>query len=141
MKKDRKIRRLLRNSEDWDYMFFYKLQLYKLEQMYNYFKQSKYIDTTIICRDIKWCINILHKFINDESNDNVNIRNYKRFNNIVKIVNTLTPNDKFKYTNSKGEEVIINLDREKLIKQELYIEKLFNLYHLIIYYKSRTWWD
>ena len=140
--KDKKIRRLLRKNYDWDYMFFYKIQLYKLEQMYNYFKQNKYIDGSIICRDINICINLLNKFINGEISKYINTRNYKRFN-LSKYEQELLfkTEDSFEYINSKKEIISVKINPSLFVKEELYRDKILHLYNLILYYKSQSWAD
>ena len=140
--KDRKIRRLLRKNYDWDYMFFYKIQLYKLEQMYNYFKLNKYIDCSIICRDINICINLLNKFINGEISKYINVRNYKRFN-LSKYEQELLfkTENSFEYINSKKEIISVRINPSLFVKEELYRNKILHLYNLILYYKSQSWAD
>ena len=138
----RKIGRILRKDKSWDYMFFYKLQLYKLEDMYNYFKQNKYTDNTIICRDIKICINLLNRFINYKNPKNLNIRNYKRFKLTDYIEEALfKESDTFTYLNSKGESISVNFCPKQFAVEELYLEKVLHLYHLILTYRSQTWSD
>lgn len=140
--KDRKLRRFLRKNYDWDYMFFYKIQLYKLEQMYKYFKQNKYIDCSIICRDINICINLLNRFINGEIAKYINIRNYKRFNIDKWTQESLfKTEDYFKYRTFKNETISVKINPSLYAKEELYRDKLLHLYNLIIYYKSQSWTD
>lgn len=138
----RKIGRILRKDKSWDYMFFYKLQLYKLEEMYNYFKQNKYTDNTIICRDIKICISLLKKFIYNDEPKYLNIRNYNRFNIEEYTKEALfKESDDFTYYNIKGESVTVKFCPKLFAVYDLYIEKILHLYHLILLYRSQTWSD
>lgn len=147
MRKDRRIRRLLRHNYDWDYYFFLEIQRIKLKQMYEYFKQNKYSDNTFVCRDIRICLKLLDLYANpkDENILAVNIKNHKRFK-LAKMIE-----EDLQRQNNPFETVEFSVKNKEIFKkqvnfhfyakEDLYKQKLLHLYFLIQNYRIETWWD
>lgn len=115
-------KRILRKKNfDFDYSYLLILEQRKLKRMLKYFKKHNYVDTTFIIRDISICINLLNIINSNSYTKKVNLRNCKRFNIPVNLIN----NELFK----------------DYICEELAVQKAFYLYNLIRQYRMQTWWD
>lgn len=122
MKKNyRSWRKLFRKDYDFDFAFMLYIEKRKLQNMMKYFIKSNYTENNdIIVRDLKLCIYLLNIILNDDYTHYINLKNGSRFFNKFKLefINTYP---EYKYT--------------------LGCAKAWHLYHLIRYYRMKTWWD
>lgn len=121
----------------YDYHYFYEIQLYKLIEMKNYFKDSKYTyRNKDIEREIKLAISLLNLFLyekNDKYPDGISDYDYK------------TKELNFKpYLNKRNLYRFISEIKNinKWPEDELYKLKVIYMYHKLCLYKAHNnWWD
>lgn len=121
----------------FDYAYFYRLQLAKLNEMLQYFKTSELTDRKDdIVKSIQLAINLLSVYV-DDKNDTYpdGISKYDFQNKTLTVIPYLNKRNIERFAN--GQQHL-----EKWPDDELYKLKAISIYHRLCLYKASTeWWD
>ena len=126
------------NDRQWDYTFFYRLELKKVQKMIEWWSNGDNVTSEkSVLRDLRICEYLL-KVLSEEVDH-------------MEIISTHPIQYKFtRYINLKNIGRFIPADQSDLIKewsksqwlkQDMYILKCKNLYYTIRNYRMGIWWD
>ena len=126
------------NDRQWDYTFFYRLELKKVQKMIKWWSNGDNVTSEkSVLRDLRICEYLL-KVLSEEVDH-------------MEIISTHPIQYKFtRYINLKNIGRFIPADQSDLIKewsksqwlkQDMYILKCKNLYYTIRNYRMGIWWD
>lgn len=126
------------NDRQWDYTFFYRLELKKVQKMIEWWSNGDNVTSEkSVLRDLRICEYLL-KVLSEEVDH-------------MEIISTHPIQYKFtRYINLKNISRFIPADQSDLIKewsksqwlkQDMYILKCKNLYYTIRNYRMGIWWD
>ena len=126
------------NDRQWDYTFFYRLELKKVQKMIKWWSNGDNVTSEkSVLRDLRICEYLL-KVLSEEVDH-------------MEIISTHPIQYKFtRYINLKNISRFIPADQSDLIKewsksqwlkQDMYILKCKNLYYTIRNYRMGIWWD
>ena len=126
------------NDRQWDYGFFYRLELKKVQKMIKWWSSGDNVTSEkSVLRDLRICEYLL-KVLSEEVDN-------------MELVSTHPIQYKFtRYINLKNISRFIPADQSDLIKewsksqwlkQDMYILKCKNLYYTIRNYRMGIWWD
>ena len=126
------------NDRQWDYTFFYRLELKKVQKMIKWWSSSDNVTSEkSVLRDLRICEYLL-KVLSEEIDN-------------MEMISTHPIQYKFtRYINLKNISRFIPADQSDLIKewsksqwlkQDMYILKCKNLYYTIRNYRMGIWWD
>ena len=136
-------------SDNFDYCFLLRLEQLKMKEMVDYFKKVRWIDTSAILRELKWCISLID-IITEEtpitSFDVIPDEEYEKLKeydkaSTWKIFGKNYKTTLLKHVNTKNAHRFTDEDWIDRYPDELYKLKAINLYHKIRTYKMETWWD
>lgn len=135
---------LARRDFDWDYAYMLEMERAKLEYMAKYFTESRIAEHDwAVARDAKICIRLIDIIIGNDSSYVVKDNEKKPFMewDLVEI----------KKVNLKNAERFLSKERidryrdhprmKVYFKDDLRIEKAWNLYCKIREYNMRSWWN
>ena len=155
LKRSCKYFKIMWSNQPYDYSYLLELEREKLKDMYKYFSNANIIeDEWIRARDCKLAIALLDIILEDDSSYDVYlpkfgdfiegkhniryvIRKYVNDSNINRFMNRDICK-KYRIASSKKNE---NDNLPIIIRDELRIEKAWNLYCKLREYRLRTWWD
>ena len=143
--------KIMWSNHPYDYGYLLELEREKLKDMYKYFSTSDIIeDEWVLARDCKLAIALLDIILGNDSSYDVYfaegakigegryvIRKYVNDSNINRFMNRDICK-KYRIASSKKNE---NDNLPIIIRDELRIEKAWNLYCKLREYRLRTWWD
>ena len=126
------------NDRQWDYTFFYRLELKKVQKMIEWWSSGDNVTSEkSVLRDLRICEYLL-KVLSEEIDN-------------MEMISTHPIQYKFtRYINLKNISRFIPADQSDLIKewsksqwlkQDMYILKCKNLYYTIRNYRMGIWWD
>ena len=126
------------NDRQWDYTFFYRLELKKVQKMIKWWSSSDNVTSEkSVLRDLRICEYLL-KVLSEEIDP-------------IEIVTTHPVSFVFpRYINLKNISRFIPADQSNLakewsksqwFKQDMYVLKCKNLYYTIRNYRMGIWWD
>ena len=126
------------NDRQWDYTFFYRLELKKVQKMIEWWSSGDNVTSEKnVLRDLRICEYLL-KVLSEEIDN-------------MEMISTHPIQYKFtRYINLKNISRFIPADQSDLIKewsksqwlkQDMYILKCKNLYYTIRNYRMGIWWD
>ena len=126
------------NDRQWDYTFFYRLELKKVQKMIQWWSSGDNVTSEkSVLRDLRICEYLL-KVLSEEIDN-------------MEMISTHPIQYKFtRYINLKNISRFIPADQSDLIKewsksqwlkQDMYILKCKNLYYTIRNYRMGIWWD
>ena len=126
------------NDRQWDYTFFYRLELKKVQKMIKWWSSGDNVTSEkSVLRDLRICEYLL-KVLSEEIDN-------------MEMISTHPIQYKFtRYINLKNISRFIPADQSDLIKewsksqwlkQDMYILKCKNLYYTIRNYRMGIWWD
>ena len=126
------------NDRQWDYGFFYRLELKKVQKMIQWWSSGNNVTSEKnVLRDLRICEYLL-KVLSEEVDN-------------MELVSTHPIQYKFtRYINLKNISRFIPADQSDLIKewsksqwlkQDMYVLKCKNLYYTIRNYRMGIWWD
>ena len=126
------------NDRQWDYTFFYRLELKKVQKMIEWWSSGDNVtNEKSVLRDLRICEYLL-KVLSEEIDP-------------IEIVTTHPVSFVFpRYINLKNISRFIPADQSNLVKewsksqwlkQDMYILKCKNLYYTIRNYRMGIWWD
>lgn len=121
----------------FDYSYFYRIQLCKLIEMKEYFKDSEYTNRNKdIEREINLAISLLNLFLYDKNDKYPDgIVDYDFSTNEFRFKTYLNKRNLYRFV--KGFKNINNWPED-----ELYKLKVIYIYHKLCLYKANTnWWD
>lgn len=127
------------NDRQWDYEFFYRLELRKVQKMIRWWSSGNNVTSEKnVLRDLRICEYLL-KVLSGEIDYMEEAASKRpslyRFTRYVNLKNT----DRFIYLNPNVE---LKYWREtEWFKQEIYESKCKNLYYTIRNYRMDIWWD
>ena len=135
---------LARYDFDWDYAYMLEMERAKLEDMAKYFTESRIAEHDwAVARDAKICIRLIDIIIGNDSSYVMKDNEKKPFMewDLVEI----------KKVNLKNAERFLSKERidryrdhprmKVYLKDDLRIEKAWNLYCKIREYNMRSWWN
>lgn len=135
---------LARRDFDWDYAYMLEMERAKLEYMAKYFTESRIAEHDwAVARDAKICIRLIDIIIGNDSSYVMKDNEKKPFMewDLVEI----------KKVNLKNAERFLSKERidryrdhprmKVYLKDDLRIEKAWNLYCKIREYNMRSWWN
>ena len=106
---------IIYNDRNWDQCFFYKIMKFKLEQMEKFQRiHGISIDSKQYAKQIKLCINLLHRIMEDDYINNALIPHEKKWGEAKFLFESCPENDSYTELNIKVEKAIT----EDEIKQE-----------------------
>lgn len=126
------------NDRQWDYTFFYRLELKKVQKMIEWWSKGDNVTSEkSVLRDLRICEYLL-KVLSEEVDN-------------MEMISTHPIQYKFtRYINLKNISRFIPADQSDLVKewsksqwlkQDMYILKCKNLYYTIRNYRMGIWWD
>lgn len=126
------------NDRQWDYTFFYRLELKKVQKMIEWWSSGDNVTSEkSVLRDLRICEYLL-KVLSEEIDN-------------MEMISTHPIQYKFtRYINLKNISRFIPADQSDLIKewsksqwlkQDMYVLKCKNLYYTIRNYRMGIWWD
>ena len=126
------------NDRQWDYAFFYRLELKKVQKMIEWWSSGDNVTSEkSVLRDLRICEYLL-KVLSEEIDP-------------IEIVTTHPVSFVFpRYVNLKNISRFIPADQSNLVKewsksqwfkQDMYVLKCKNLYYTIRNYRMGIWWD
>ena len=151
LKRSCKYFKIMWSNHSYDYGYLLELEREKLKDMYEYFSNANIIENEWIrARDCKLAIALLNIILEDDSSYDVYfaegakigegryvIRKYVNDSNIDRFLHRDICK-KYRIASSKKNE---NDNLPIIIRDELRIEKAWNLYCKLLEYRLRTWWD
>lgn len=118
-----KFKSIVWKHRDWDYSFNLNMEYFQLQLLYNAIEKTQSFEgSEIVLERMKLTLNLLRIIINDKILENkyVNDKNLHRF--LPLLSDTSSINYKF-------------------LKENLYLEKVWNLYHKARAIYMRKWWE
>ena len=135
---------LARRDFDWDYAYMLEMEKAKLEYMAKYFTESRIAEHDwAVARDAKICIRLIDIIIGNDSSYVMKDNEKKPFMewDLVEIKKVNLKNAE-RFLSKERIDIYRDHPRMKVyLKDDLRIEKAWNLYCKIREYNMRSWWN
>lgn len=135
---------LARRDFDWDYAYMLEMERVKLEYMAKYFTESRIAEHDwAVARDAKICIRLIDIIIGNDSSYVMKDNEKKPFMewDLVEIKKVNLKNAE-RFLSKERIDIYRDHPRMKVyLKDDLRIEKAWNLYCKIREYNMRSWWN
>lgn len=135
---------LARRDFDWDYAYMLEMERAKLEYMAKYFTESRIAEHDwAVARDAKICIRLIDIIIGNDSSYVMKNNEKKPFMewDLVEIKKVNLKNAE-RFLSKERIDIYRDHPRMKVyLKDDLRIEKAWNLYCKIREYNMRSWWN
>lgn len=135
---------LARRDFDWDYAYMLEMERAKLEYMAKYFTESRIAEHDwAVARDAKICIRLIDIIIGNDSSYVMKDNEKKPFMewDLVEIKKVNLKNAE-RFLSKERIDIYRDHPRMKVyLKDDLRIEKAWNLYCKIREYNMRSWWN
>lgn len=135
---------LARRDFDWDYAYMLEMERVKLEYMAKYFTESRIAEHDwAVARDAKICIRLIDIIIGNDSSYVMKDNEKKPFMewDLVEIKKVNLKNAKRFLSKERIDRYRDNPRMKVYLKDDLRIEKAWNLYCKIREYNMRSWWN
>ena len=136
---------LARRDFDWDYAYMLEMERAKLEYMAKYFTESQIAEHDwAVARDAKICIRLIDIIIGNDSSYVMKDNEKKPFMewDLVEIKKVNLKNAERFLSKERIDRCSDDHPRMKVyLKDDLRIEKAWNLYCKIREYNMRSWWN
>ena len=126
------------NDRQWDYTFFYRLELKKVQKMIEWWSSGDNVTSEkSVLRDLRICeylLKVLSEEIDNMEMISTNPVKYEftRYINL-KNIGRFIPSDQ--------SDLVKEWGKKPWLKQDMYILKCKNLYYTIRNYRMGIWWD
>ena len=151
LKRSCKYFKFMWSNRPWDYSYLLRLEREKLKDMYKYFSTADIIeDEWVLARDCKLAIALLDIILGDDSSYDVYFAEgakigegryvIRKYVNDYNIDRFLHPDicKKYRIESTKKNK---NNNLPIIFRDELRVEKAWNLYCKLREYNLRSWWD
>lgn len=135
---------LARRDFDWDYAYMLEMERAKLEYMAKYFTESRIAEHDwAVARDAKICIRLIDIIIGNDSSYVMKDNEKKPFMewDLVEIKKVNLKNAERFLSKERMDRYRDNPRMKIYLKDDLRIEKAWNLYCKIREYNMRSWWN
>lgn len=135
---------LARRDFDWDYAYMLEMERAKLEDMAKYFTESRIAEHDwAVARDAKICIRLIDIIIGNDSSYVMKDNEKKPFMewDLVEIKKVNLKNAERFLSKERMDRYRDNPRMKVYLKDDLRIEKAWNLYCKIREYNMRSWWN
>lgn len=135
---------LARRDFDWDYAYMLEMERVKLEYMAKYFTESRIAEHDwAVARDAKICIRLIDIIIGNDSSYVMKDNEKKPFMewDLVEIKKVNLKNAERFLSKERMDRYRDNPRMKVYLKDDLRIEKAWNLYCKIREYNMRSWWN
>lgn len=135
---------LARRDFDWDYAYMLEMERAKLEYMAKYFTESRIAEHDwAVARDAKICIRLIDIIIGNDSSYVMKDNEKKPFMewDLVEIKKVNLKNAERFLSKERIDRYRDNPRMKVYLKDDLRIEKAWNLYCKIREYNMRSWWN
>ncbi len=135
---------LARRDFDWDYAYMLEMERVKLEYMAKYFTESRIAEHDwAVARDAKICIRLIDIIIGNDSSYVMKDNEKKPFMewDLVEIKKVNLKNAERFLSKERIDRYRDNPRMKIYLKDDLRIEKAWNLYCKIREYNMRSWWN
>lgn len=135
---------LARRDFDWDYAYMLEMERVKLEYMAKYFTESRIAEHDwAVARDAKICIRLIDIIIGNDSSYVMKDNEKKPFMewDLVEIKKVNLKNAERFLSKERIDRYRDNPRMKVYLKDDLRIEKAWNLYCKIREYNMRSWWN
>lgn len=135
---------LARRDFDWDYAYMLEMERAKLEDMAKYFTESRIAEHDwAVARDAKICIRLIDIIIGNDSSYVMKDNEKKPFMewDLVEIKKVNLKNAERFLSKERIDRYRDNPRMKVYLKDDLRIEKAWNLYCKIREYNMRSWWN
>ena len=126
------------NDRQWDYAFFYRLELKKVQKMIQWWSSGDNVTSEkSVLRDLRICeylLKVLSEEIDNMEMISTNPVKYEftRYVNL-KNISRFIPSDQ--------SDLVKEWSKKPWLKEDMYILKCKNLYYTIRNYRMGIWWD
>lgn len=135
---------LARRDFDWDYAYMLEMERAKLEYMAKYFTESRIAEHDwAVARDAKICIRLIDIIIGNDCSYVMRDNEKKPFMewDLVEIKKVNLKNAERFLSKERMDRYRDNPRMKVYLKDDLRIEKAWNLYCKIREYNMRSWWN